>query len=191
MTEQKLCAALEQWTPPLGVHGLETCVVATAEEFRKSFAFGVANIFGMLAFGRYAGSPDGGARQGWDDYVCSLDDASLHAGVAAVFVRQLLELGKERVRVRAFAAGILASEAEGSRREGRDTADDEEARRTALARGAELARVCRALRDELDGVKDWAGVSAWGARVLHCAGAMICLSAEVCSYQWVMSNPER
>jgi len=190
MTEQKFCAALEQWTPSLGVHGLETCVVATPEEFRKSLSFGVANIFAMLGFGRYARSPDGGARQGWDDYVTALDDASFHAGLAAVFVRQLLELGKERVPVRPFAPGIVASGAEESRREGRDTADDEEARRAALTRGAELARVCRALGDELDGLKDWAGFSAWGPRVLHCAGAMICLSAEVCSYLWVLPNPD-
>jgi hypothetical protein len=183
MKADELCSVLEEvW--PKATRGMEAVVAVAPGQFRESFGMGSVNIVETLALADFGTTFGERGSQTWADYLVAVDEASFHAGMAAVFVRQLLELGKERVPVlrpdpRVFVVPPVEIP---PWRVGGDELDA--LRRDAIAKGFALASRCHHLRQEMDMVSGWEGLACWMASFLHLSGALVTLAAEVCAYQW-------
>ncbi len=184
MTEETLRTALEALVPPTDARGLETCLIATPAQFRVSFSLGATNILGALSLAKFRETFTEDDQQTWEAYVCAVDEASFHAGMALAFVRQLLEIGKQSIPIQPSEPWLVASPTVTLEGWTIDYDVNDGRRSEVVARGFQLAQQSAFLGKELECISDWLSFSRWAIEFLRCCSGLVMLATEVCSYQW-------
>lgn len=159
-------------------------MAVTPSQFRETFSLGAKNILETLRLADFQEVFGEKGTQTWGDYVCAIDDASFHGGMATVFLRQLLELGKHRVPIQAPDPRAFNRPAVEIHSWNIEFENPDERKQDAVTRGSNLAGRYFHLREELTRIAGWEHFSNWATVFLHCTGTLLSLATEVCAYQW-------
>jgi hypothetical protein len=180
MNGEQLEELLDQWFPHTGSRHFEMVTLVTPEEFRAAFRSGVKDIVGTLRFAEF--SKNAIEADAFMDFAVLVDDVSFHGTLALVFVRQLIELGKERVPARPWSVTQWLGPSIPS--EGH-VKDGNQGRDIVLHRGLRLAQQFERLRTSLETIGTWESFSRWAVQFTACTGSLIVLASEVCGVEWI------